>query len=260
MADYPYDILGNIAIVKFKEETKKSEKIKFGNQLLNQLPNIKTILEKSDKIKGRLRTHKTTYIAGENTKTAIYKENACLFKFDVDETYFSPRLSNERKEVAMQVKKKEVVGVWFAGVAPFSIVIAKLAKPKKVYSIEINKKASEYAKENVKLNKLTEIVEIIQGDIKKVTPKLRERKIQFNRIVMARPNLKDTFLEQAFEVIKKGGIINYYGFGDDHEVIKTQIETEAKKAKKKIKINLIKKAGDIAPFKFRWRVDFKVLN
>ncbi len=38
------------------------------------------------------------------------------------------------------------------------------------------------------------------------------------------------------------------------------INKEAKKAKKKIDVMLIKKAGDVAPFRYRWRVDFKVLN
>jgi len=260
MADYPYDILGNIAIIKFPYKIKKSDKLKFALQILKQHPNIKTVVEKSDKIKGRLRIAKTTHLAGEKTKTTTYKENNCTFKFDIDETYFSPRLSNERKEIAQQVKKSETLAVMFAGVAPFSIVIAKLAKPKKIYSIEINKKASQYAKENVKLNKLEDKIEIIQGDVKKITPKLKKQKIKFNRIVMARPNLKDTFLPQAFKLIKKNGIINYYGFGDNHEIIKQQIQEQAKKAKKKIKILKIKKAGDIAPFKYRWRIDFKVSN
>lgn len=260
MQNYPYDILGNIAIVKFKDKTKKSEKTAFAKNLLKQFPNIKTIVEKSDKVKGRLRIAKTSYLAGEKTKTAVYKENSCIFNFDINETYFSPRLSNERKEIAQQVKNNENVCVMFAGVAPFSIVIARLAKPKKVYSIEINRKASKYAEENAKLNKVANKVEIIQGDVKKAAPKLKKQKIKFDRIVMARPNLKDTFLPQAFQLIKKSGIINYYGFGDDHEVIKDQIQAEAKKAKRKIKILKIKKAGDIAPFRFRWRVDFKVLN
>ena len=30
---------------------------------------------------------------------------------------------------------------------------------------------------------------------------------------MPRPQLKDTFLAYSFKVIKKHGIINYYGFG-----------------------------------------------
>lgn len=253
-----FDILGNIVILKFDEKTKKTEKVKTAKALLKEHGNIKTVLEKSDRVRGRLRTIKTTHLAGEKNKVALYRENGCWFKFDVETSYFSPRLSNERKEVANQIKKGEVVLVMFAGVAPFSIIIAKLSKAKKVYSVEINREASKFAKENVQINKLDNI-EVIQGDIKRIIPKFVAKKLKFDRIVMPRANLKDTFLEQAFKVIKKGGIINYYGFTRDHEEIIVSINEEAKKAKKKIKILKVKKAGDIAPYKYRWRVDMNVL-
>lgn len=260
-----FDILGNIAILKFPEKTNKKEKIKTAREVLNVNKSVKTILEKTEKVHGRLRTIKTVYLAGERSKLALYKENNCIFKFDVDKTYFSPRLSNERKEIASQVKKNESVLVMFAGVAPFSIVIAKLAKPKFVYSVEINREASKYALENVRLNK-TFNVEIVQGDVKKVIQKQglivkgKLIPLQFDRIVMPRPQLKETFLNLAFKVIKKGGIINYYGFSKDQEEIINSINEQAKKAKKQIKIILVKKAGNIAPYKYRWRVDLRVMS
>jgi tRNA (guanine37-N1)-methyltransferase len=149
--------------------------------------------------------------------------------------------------------------VLFAGVAPFTIVIAKIARPKIVYSVEINREASKYAEENVRLNKLDNI-KIIQGDIKRVIPKLiKEGKI-FDRIVMARPQLKDTFLASSLKIIKKNGIINYYGFAKEEKSVLKEIEMDCKKAKKQIKLIRTKKAGDIAPYKYRFRVDFRVLN
>jgi len=252
-----FDIIGNIAILKFRDKETKAQKIKIAKNLLKKHKTITTVLEKSDKVRGRLRTIKTKHLAGKKTTLATYRENNCIFKFDIEKTYFSPRLSNERKEIAQQIKKTDTVLVMFAGVAPYSIVIAKLAKPKIVYSNEINRLASKYAEQNIRLNR-TFNVEIIQGDIKRITPKLK--KIKFDRIVMPRPQLKDTFLAQAFKLIKKQGTINYYGFGKDHEEILKQIEEQAKKAKKKIKILNVKKAGDIAPYKYRWRVDLRVTN
>lgn len=254
-----FDILGNIAILKFDKSEKKRSKISSAEELMNRHKNITSVLEKSGKIKGRLRTFKTNYLAGEKTKVALYKENNCLFRFDVEKTYFSPRLSNERAEIAKQVKKNENVLVLFAGVAPFSIVIAKNAKPKKIVSVEINREASKFAQENVKLNKLNNI-EIIQGDVKKIIPRLAGKKISFDRIVMPRPQLKDTFLEYAFKVSKKDTIINYYGFSKEPDEIISQIKEQAEKSGKKIKINSVKKAGDVAPFRYRWRIDFKVLS
>ena len=134
-------------------------------------------------------------------KEVLYKENGCVFRFNLDCCYFSPRLSNERIEIASKIKKNDNVLVMFAGVAPYSIIIAKNSKAKKVFSNEINKEANKYAKLNVELNKLKKKVELVPGDIKKVAKKLKKK---FDVIVMPRPKLKDTFLEQAFMLSKRG--------------------------------------------------------
>ena len=77
---------------------------------------------------------------------------------------------------------------------------------------------------------------------------------------MPKPFLKETFLKEAFKVVKKKGEIFYYDFGEDVEKILERIKEEARKARKKIKILDIKKAGEIAPYKYRWRVDLRVLS
>jgi len=80
-------------------------------------------------------------------------------------------------------------------------------------------------------------------------------------IIMPRPRLKDSFLREAFMLSKKGTRIFYYDFCKEDEVnlITNKIKSEAKKNRKRIKILKIKKAGEIAPYKIRVRVDFRVL-
>lgn len=257
--DHGYDILGNIAIVKFKRGAKLAAKKKFVLQLLKERKQVTTILEKTGKFSGRLRTLSTRYIAGVKTKEAIYKENGCVFRFNTDTCYFSPRLASERLEIARMVKPGEQVLVLFAGVGPFSIVIAKIARAARVVSMEIGKEASKYAIDNVKRNKLVGKVEVVQGDVRKKLPKMKGR---YDRIVMARPNLKDSFLDVAFPRIKKGGIVHYYGFYEEDKLneMGEMILEEARKAGRKIKILAIKKAGDIGVKKYRYRADVKVLN
>ncbi len=179
-------------------------------------------------------------------------------RFNIESTYFSPRLSNERKELASMIKKNEEVLVMFAGVAPFSIVLAKNSKAKKVYSNEINRKANKYAQQNVLLNKLDNKVVLIPGGIKRVSRTLNRK---FDVIVMPRPQLRDSFLEEAFRLSKKGTRIYYYDFClvEEREKIIEKVEFEAQQYKKKIKILSVKDAGEIAPYKVRLRVDFKVL-
>ena len=254
-----YDILGNIAIVKFKRNAKASEKKKFAERLLKERKNLTTILEKINKFSGRLRTLTTKFVIGVRTKEALYKENGCYFRFNTDSCYFSPRLSSERLEIARMIKKGEQVLVLFGGVGPFAIVIAKLSSVSKVVSVEFGRECCKYALDNAKRNKVANKVEIIQGDVRRKLPKMRDK---FDRIVMARPNLKDSFLDVSLQRIKKNGIIHYYGFCQEDKLnqMKDMVLGECSKAGKNIKIIGVKKAGDIGVKKYRYRIDIKILN
>jgi len=253
------DILGNIAVLKFDWVEKLASKKKYAARFLKEHKGVSTVLEKSGKFSGRLRTMKTRWLAGEKNLEALYRENGCEFRLNVESCYFSARLASERLDVAKLVKKNERVLVLFGGVAPFAIVIAKLSGAKRVVSVELGRECSKYAEINVKRNKLQDRVEIVQGDVRKVLPKMKEK---FDRIVMARPNLKDSFLDVAFLRVKKNGWIHYYGFYNESELgeMEKLILEEAKKAKKRVKILGVKKAGDIGMRKYRYRADLKVLN
>ena len=150
----------------------------------------------------------------------------------------------------------------FAGVGPFSIVIAKNSKPKKVYSNEINREANKYAELNAEINGVKSKIEFVNGDIKKVVFRLKKQGKKFDFIVMPRPNLRESFLEQAFMLSKKGTKVYYYDFckTDETNLIVEKIKNQAEKFKKKVKILKVKSAGETAPYKIRVRVDFMVLK
>jgi len=259
MKKIPQDIVGNIAILKFKKTTPWLIKKYKGWRFLKTHKNLTTVLEKVDKFSGVLRIPKTVYLAGEKTFETTYKENNCLFKFDINKTYFSPRLSNERKviseEVTKLVKNNSKILVCFAGVAPYPITIAKQLKKEKkkatIISNELNKDACTYAKENIKLNKVQDIIKVICDDAKNLPQKTKEK---FDIILMPRPNLKETFLKEILKMSKKGTTIFYHGFGTREEVI-SEIKRDTKGKIGKIDI---RKAGDIGPYKFRWQCTFKV--
>jgi len=280
-----YDVLGNIAIIKGEGKNKK-QKLAQAKKLLKN-PNIKTVVEKVGNVKGRLRTINVKHVAGERNLIAKHKENGCVFKFDVETCYFSGRLSNERKEIASKIRKKDKILVMFAGVGVYPIVIYKMKKPVKVVGVELGKDCCKYFKENLKLNKMVGKIEVIQGDVKR-----KMLKGKFDVVVMPRPNLRDSFLEWGLRACKKGGKIFYYGFCnidkkkdrdsflewglrackkggkifyygfcniDKKKDMIGEIEKEAKGLKRKIKIMRVVKAGEIAPYKYRWMVEIRVL-
>lgn len=254
-----FDLLGNIAIVNFSRGTSLVQKKKVAKEILESNKSVKTVLEKSGKVKGRLRKPETKYLVGDKTKEVLYRENGCTFRFNVDTTYFSPRLSNERLEITNLVKKGESVFIGFAGVAPFSVIIAKNSKASRVVSNELNKIANKYGRLNAELNKVKDKIEFWDGDLKKVVQKHRGEK--FDVIVMPRPQLKDPFIVESLVLAKKGTRVYYYDFcrNDSREEIIEKVKRECARAKRKIKILDVKKAGEIAPYKIRIRVDFKVL-
>jgi tRNA (guanine37-N1)-methyltransferase len=257
-----YDVLGNIAIIKSEGRTRKEVNL-LAKQLLNRL-SIKTVVEKVDRFKGRLRTLSVKHLAGEKNLIAEYNESGCRFKLDIEKCYFSPRLGNDRLEVAKKIKKKDNVLVMFAGIGPYPIVIQKKAFPKKLVSIELGRIPCKYAIENAQLNNVQKEINIIQGDVKKQIPKLVLKKEKFDVIVMARPNLKQSFILDALRVAKKGTKIYYHGFFKDSEVkqeIKNLIDEveNCKVCKKKIKILSYKQIGDLAPYKHRYGMWIKVI-
>ena len=260
MKKIPQDIIGNIAILKFPKKTLWITKKIKATKFLKQNKTVKTVLEKTSGFSGVLRTLSTKHLAGIKSKQATYKENGCTFEFNVDESYFSPRLSNERKiiadEVVSLIKKKHMkILVMFAGISPYPNVIAKKLKEAKkeatIISNELNPEANKESIKNIHLNKLQSYITLINGDARKLTTKTKDK---FDIILMPRPNLEDTFLKTALKLSKKGTVIFYHGFGTEESVL----EEIKKDTKNKVGKISIRKAGDIAAFKFRWQVQFKV--
>ncbi|MDH3353165.1 MAG: hypothetical protein OEL87_01840 [Nanoarchaeota archaeon] len=260
MKKIPQDIVGDIAVLKFPRRTFWLVKKFKARRFLKENKTIKTVLEKVEGFSGELRIPKTKYLAGVNTKDATYRENDCVFKFNVDEVYFSPRLSNERKIISDQVVKLSKrsgskILVMFAGVAPYPVTIAKklkkVGKKAIVISNELNKNANECAEKNIKLNKLQDYVIVLPGDANKLPIKLKDK---FDIILMPRPNLEDTFLRTALKMSKKGTTIFYHGFGTKEDVL-GEIRRDTKGKIGPIKI---RKAGNIGAYKFRWQVQFRV--
>lgn len=282
MKKIPQDIIGNIAILKFPRRTLWITKKLKARKFLKQNKTVTTVVEKTEGFSGKLRTQKTKHLAGIKTKQATYKENNCTFKFNVDESYFSPRLSNERKIIADEIAKLSTntlkhqhtktlqktynILIMFSGIAPYPIVVAKHLLSKKItnfkiYANELNKEAIKEAKKNIAINKLQNYITLIPGNANNL-PKSTKTLTHSNTnalgkldiILMPRPNLPSTFLKTALKLSKKGTTIFYHGFGTKEKVL-NEIKKNTKNKIGKIKI---RKAGDIKPYAFRWQAQFKI--
>ncbi len=225
-----YDIIGKIILIKLQDELIKYQK-EIGESLLKVNNNVKTICT-IEPVKGELRTRNIKIISGEKNTKTIHKENGIKYNIDLRKIYFSPRLATERMRITNLVKPEEVIVDMFTGLAPFSINIAKYANPRKIYAIDKNKYAIEYAKKNIRINNVLDKIEVIHSDAKKVNDILNKKNEKANRIIMNLPFSAKSFLPYAFKISKEKIIIHYY------DIIKEEdINNRIKELKKIAKVN-----------------------
>jgi tRNA (guanine37-N1)-methyltransferase len=173
--------------------------------------NVKTVLAQESPVAGDFRLRRLTHVAGENKTSTIHKESSCVFSVDVATCYFSPRLSHERMRIARMVKPNETVVNMFAGVGCFSIIIAKHAKPAKVFSIDVNPAAVQFMQENIRLNRVYDKVTPLLGDSKEIVNNRLQR--MADRVLMPLPEKALEYLPFAISALKaSGGWIHYYDF------------------------------------------------
>ena len=146
----------------------------------------------------------------------------------------------------------------FSGAAPYPLVLSKNSLAGRIYGIEINPRAHEFAVDNLELNNLKNVV-LYRGNVRAVLPKID---LKFDRIAMPLPKTSEKFLDLALPKIKKGGVIHFYSFL--HE---TQISNETKKIKQLCKkygreVNILRKikCGSFSPGTFRMCFDIKIKN
>ena len=201
-----FDQIGDIIIVRIPESLLSKKKL-IGETLLKEVKIAKSVFYQASAVEGDFRTRNLEILAGIDETETEYKEFGCRFTVDVQNAFFSPRLSTERERIANLVNDGEIVVNMFAGVGMFSIMAAKKKKCI-VYSIDINPIASKLCEKNISSNKLRGEVISLNGDATKIIKEQLENKS--DRTLMLLPERSDEFLQSAIDATKSGGIIHYY--------------------------------------------------
>jgi len=245
-----YNVVGDIAVLELDAGLHKDKKL-IGETMLATFPALKVVALKTREVSGEYRVPGVEVIAGENRTETIHREHGCVYKLDVAQAYFSPRLGHERMRVVGRITEGERVLVLFAGVGPYAILAAKKTGAD-VTAVELNPKAVDYLRWNVMKNKVR--VNVIEGDARKVLPALGE----FDRIIMPLPKQAETFLDVTLPALKKGGIIHYYTFAHDPEEAVNGLREALGKLGKKPQILAAVECGSYSPCLSRMCVDFRL--
>ena len=255
------DVVGDIAIIEIPTELKVYEK-EIGKAVLERHRNVRTVLAKAGAVSGTYRLREFTLIAGEQKTSTVHKEFGCTFYVDVAKAYFSPRLSHEHERVASLVQQDETVVDLFAGVGPFSVIIAKRNENVKVYAVDINSTAVDLLKRNIMVNRVENRVFPMLGDAKQVGEK---NLIGIaDRVIMNLPENAMEFVETACKATRpEGGIIHFYGFvhlPDTLENMKLRFSEAVDKAGRKVEHFLFAKTvRETAPYEWQFVLDAKIV-
>ncbi len=248
-----YDIVGEIAVIELPRELKPYERA-VGEALMSIHPRVRTVLAKGG-TRGIFRVRELRVIAGSGTTETTHREHGCIYKLDLARMFFNPRMSGERLRIARMVKPGEKVLDMFAGVGPFSILIAKLQPDARILAIELNPEAYKYLLKNIEVNKVKDRVRAVWGNVGEV---LRNLKENFDRIIMDLPRDSLKYLPIALKRSKAGAVIHLYWNGSDTEEAFKDIGKIAEKHGRDLKLLNVRRVMETAPRTYTWAIDMEV--
>lgn len=255
------DIVGQIAIIEIPQALDDHASL-LGEALLKTHKNVRTVLAKAGAVSGTFRLRELSVIAGEPRTDTIHKEHGCRYYVDLAKAYFSPRLSHEHKRVASLVQNGETVVDLFAGVGPFSVLIAKNNETVKVYASDINPDAVELLKRNVRLNRVENRVFPVLCDARKA---VKNKLLGVaDRVIMNLPEKAIEFIDAACDAIKpNGGVIHFYGFNhipDSTEDMQKRISKAVEETGRKVaKFLFSRTIRETAPHEGQIALDTKIV-
>lgn len=229
-----WEKVGDVLVVKLSEGIEEFKEI-IGKVYSNVLK-CKSVLNDKGGITGELRKPDVELIYGsENTET-IHLENKVKFKIDPAKLMFSSGNMDERIFMSKLNTKNETIVDMFAGIGYFSLPIAVHSKPKKIFACEKNPVAYHYLCQNVLLNHVSENVEPLKGDNRRVAPENIA-----DRVIMGYIGGTGKFLDTAIKCLKKNkGVIHFHEKYSENIKLDEPLKMFEKKAKKyNLKVNLI---------------------
>ncbi len=253
-----YDVIGDIAILEIPNDLFEYRKM-IGDSFKLLNPHYNIILAKDGPISNIFRVRDFTILNGGPSTVTEHNEYGCKFRLDPLKVYFSPRLSSERQRVATNIKKGETIVDMFAGVGPFSIVIARSCDVRKIFGIDINPYATSFMLQNIKINKCQDKIAVILADSTKIS-----YSFSADRVIMNLPEKSIDAIPQACQFLKpEGGFIHLYMFsseGTSIEILSEHIRNKIKlTGRKLVGLETIRIVKEIGPREQELAFDLKVV-
>lgn len=228
-----YQKIGDIIVLSLNDDLKKFNS-EIGDAVL-EITKARSVCVKTGGVVGELRKPQIKVIVGDKNTEVCHFENGVYFCFDISKVMFAKGNVAERGRLPKQVKMSEVIVDMFVGIGYFTVPIAKLARPTKIYAIDINPDSIKYLKKTLEKNKLKN-VEVFEGDSKKIVEELVDKGVKADRVLLGYLPPPIESVQYAMKIIKKGGMIHYddlvYSGNKEQDIEKTMkmFDEEAKAA------------------------------
>ena len=221
-----WEKVGDVVTLVLPKELEKYKEL-IGEKYADILK-CKTVLSDIGGITGELREPNVEIIYGLKETETTHKENGICYKLDPQKVMFSSGNMDERIRMATISNKNEVVVDLFAGIGYFTLPIAVYSRPEMIVSCEKNPVSFEYLKENITLNNVTDVVEPLLGDNRKIAPRFIS-----DRVIMGYIGETKAFLETAINCLKENiGIIHYHDKIPEKNIPNEPIDEVSKVAEK----------------------------
>lgn len=209
-------ILGHVAILWLHPKVVENKNL-IGNTVLEYDSKIRSVLRRTAAISGPYRQPAVELIAGSHETETVFKENNVIFHLDPMKVMFSVGNKAERLRMS-QLGSDELVIDMFAGIGQFSIPMAVHARPRLIHAIEWNPDAFHYLSQNIKANRVHDLVHPHLGDTGIMTPKLGQGIA--DRVLMGLIQGTTKYLEQGILCLKPSGVMHIHEIG-----LKNDLET-----------------------------------
>jgi len=243
-----FEVVGDIAMI----EDREAERV--AAALMSTSKSIKTVIAPVSDVEGEYRTRRFRHVAGEARTVTLHRENGLRYRVDLEGAYFTPRLGTERQRIACLVSPGDVVLDMFAGVGPFSLLLAKNGA--EVIAIDKNPVAVKYLRENAILNRINNI-EILEGDAAEIARRYENRA---DHVIMNLPHSASEFLIPAMKAAKIRGTVHYYCIAPEEDLYRD--ETLIRRAAYEIglEVEVLHKdtVRSYAPHRYNVVIDFRI--
>lgn len=209
-----FQAISDVVILNLDDELYQHAKL-IGEGVIELLPRTAGVWLRKGRIEGKFREPSgLKHLCGDKKTVVLHKEHGIRYKFDFTKIMFAKGNITERAHLPKLVRDGELIVDMFAGIGYFSLAIAKHASPRQIYAMELNPISYKYLRENVKINKLDDIIQPIQGDCAEIVPELAKKGIRADRIIMGVFPAPYKYITAALEAVKPTPLTISIDIGD----------------------------------------------